>query len=134
MGEIVVSVPVGTLCLALPIFLPGTDGLVLTIADGERDGGVFGEEPILLPRPGCGRNPVVPEGGDKTMQFTGVLEGELKDSLRFFEPSPVSAWSIRRRRSISERTEGKEKRKPKELETHRRLVDRLTDSLVTGSG
>ena len=89
-SEIVVSVPAGTLCLAFPVVLPRAYGLVLTVADRECDGGVFCEKSVLLPRPGCCRDPVVPEGGDVAMEIACVPEGERKDPLWFFKPAPVS--------------------------------------------
>jgi len=88
-GEVVVSVPAGTLCVALPVILPGADGLVLTVADGEGDGGVVGEEAVPLIRSGCRYDPVIPEDRDVVMEIACVLDGEGKDTVAFIEPAPV---------------------------------------------
>jgi len=88
-GEVVVSVPAGMLCIALPLILSGADGLVLTVADGEGDRGIVGEEAIPLIRSGCCYDPVIPEDRDVVMEIACVLNGEGKDVVAFIKPAPV---------------------------------------------
>jgi len=67
----------------------GTYGLVLTVLDGEGDGGVVEDERsgTTFPRPWGGVDPRTPPGTDDAVKVTSVGEGEMEGPVPLVEPA-----------------------------------------------